>query len=41
MIKLVLTGVWVCVVTLAAVYFSVQMATAPATDPNAAKTPAL
>jgi hypothetical protein len=41
MIKLVLTGVWVCVVTLAAVYFSVQMATAPTTDPNAAKTPAL
>ncbi|PZM11977.1 hypothetical protein [Rhizobium tubonense] len=39
MIKLVLTGVWVCVVTLAAVYFSVQLATAPTTDPNAAKTP--
>ena len=40
MVKLVLTGVWVCLVTLAAVYFSVQMATAPVTDPNAAKTPA-
>jgi hypothetical protein len=37
MIKLVVTGLWVCVVTLAAVYFSVQMATAPAasTDPKA------
>ncbi|MGR9169503.1 hypothetical protein [Rhizobium sp. KDH_Rht_773_N] len=30
MIKLVLTGVWVCAVTLASVYFSVNMATAPA-----------
>jgi hypothetical protein len=40
MVKLVLTGVWVCLVTLAAVYFSVQMATAPVTDPNAGKTPA-
>jgi hypothetical protein len=30
MIKLVLTGVWVCAITLAAVYFSVSMATAPA-----------
>ncbi|MBB3656276.1 hypothetical protein FHX15_001489 [Rhizobium sp. BK650] len=29
MIKLVLTGVWVCAVTLASVYFSVNMATAP------------
>ena len=37
MVKLVLTGLWVCVVTLASVYFSVQMATAPAADPNAAK----
>ncbi|MFK0384916.1 MULTISPECIES: flagellar basal body-associated FliL family protein [Rhizobium/Agrobacterium group] len=30
MLKLLLTGVWVCAVTLGAVYFSVQMATAPA-----------
>jgi hypothetical protein len=37
MLKLVLTGVWVCAVTLASVYFSVQMATAPAPDPDAAK----
>lgn len=29
MLKLLLTGVWVCAVTLGAVYFSVQMATAP------------
>jgi hypothetical protein len=36
MIKLVLTGVWVCAVTLASVYFSVNMATAPA--PAAADT---
>lgn len=28
MLKLLLTGVWVCAVTLGAVYFSVQMATA-------------
>lgn len=37
MIKLVVTGLWVCVVTLAAVYFSIQMATAPAAsaDPKA------
>ncbi|MFS8147186.1 hypothetical protein ATY78_00885 [Rhizobium sp. R635] len=30
MIKLVLTGVWVCAITLASVYFSVYLATAPA-----------
>jgi hypothetical protein len=29
MIKLVLTGLWVCVVTLGAVYFSVQMSAPP------------
>ncbi|MGO4440102.1 hypothetical protein [Rhizobium sp. RAF56] len=37
MVKLVLTGLWVCAITLASVYFSVQMATAPAVDPNADK----
>jgi flagellar basal body-associated protein FliL len=30
MIKLLLTGLWVCLVTLGAVYFSVQMSAAPA-----------
>ncbi|MDF0695259.1 hypothetical protein PYR71_01790 [Rhizobium sp. MC63] len=30
MIKLVLTGLWVCAITLASVYFSVYLATAPA-----------
>ena len=30
MVKLILTGAWVCIVTLATVYFSVVMATAPA-----------
>jgi hypothetical protein len=30
MIKIVVTGLWVCIVTLAAVYFSIQLATAPA-----------
>ncbi|MBX5008552.1 hypothetical protein HJB67_00900 [Rhizobium lentis] len=30
MIKLVLTGIWVCAITLASVYFSVYLATAPA-----------
>ncbi|TWF53388.1 hypothetical protein [Neorhizobium alkalisoli] len=30
MLKLILTGLWVCVVTLGAVYFSVQMSAAPA-----------
>lgn len=37
MLKLVLTGLWVCVITLGAVYASVWMATAPAPDPDAAK----
>ncbi|MDL2404834.1 hypothetical protein PY650_04010 [Rhizobium calliandrae] len=37
MIKLVITGLWVCVVTLASVYFSVQMATAPVINPDDAK----
>lgn len=41
MIKVVLTGVWVCIVTLAAVYFSVQMGTAPPVDEAAAKKAAL
>ncbi|MGO4480565.1 hypothetical protein [Rhizobium pisi] len=30
MIKLVLTGIWVCAITLVSVYFSVYLATAPA-----------
>lgn len=30
MVKLLLTGLWVCIVTLGAVYFSVQMAAGPA-----------
>jgi hypothetical protein len=30
MLKLVLTGIWVCAITLASVYFSVHLATAPA-----------
>ncbi len=37
MIKLVLTGLWVCAVTLASVYFSVQTATAPVISPDDAK----
>ncbi|MFS2152065.1 hypothetical protein [Rhizobium sp. Rhizsp42] len=37
MIKLVLTGVWVCVITLAAVYMSVHLATAPAPAPDQSK----
>ncbi|WP_337266121.1 hypothetical protein [Oryzifoliimicrobium ureilyticus] len=37
MIKLVLTGIWVCVITLVSVYFSVKMATAPVPDADAAK----
>lgn len=41
MIKLVLTGIWVCAITLASVYFSVEMATAPVADPDAAKKDAL
>jgi len=34
MIKIVLTGVWVCIVTLAAVYFSIHLAMAPASAPT-------
>jgi hypothetical protein len=41
MIKLVLTGVWVCAVTLASVYFSVTTATAPAPVESATKQSAL
>jgi len=37
MIKVVLAGVWVCLITLAAVYFSVQMATKPPVDEAAEK----
>jgi hypothetical protein len=37
MIKLVLTGVWVCAITLASVYLSVHMATAPAPAPDHSK----
>ena len=38
MLKLLLTGLWVCVVTLGAVYFSVQMSAAPApVDEEAAR----
>lgn len=36
MIKLILTGVWICVITLASVYFSMQMAAAPKVDEEAA-----
>lgn len=32
MLKLVMTGVWVCIVTLGAVYGSIQMANAPVDD---------
>jgi len=41
MLKLVLTGLWVCAVTLGAVYGSVYIATAPAVDEAAAKRDAL
>ncbi|MDZ7927809.1 MAG: hypothetical protein U5L46_12330 [Agrobacterium sp.] len=37
MLKLLLTGVRLCAVTLGAVYFSVQMATAPSSGDEAAK----
>lgn len=37
MLKLLLTGIWVCIVTLGAVYFSVQMAAAPAPVDEEAK----
>ncbi|MDR6754794.1 hypothetical protein J2Y48_000067 [Mycoplana sp. BE70] len=36
MIKLVLTGIWICAITLASVYFSMQMAAAPRVDEEAA-----
>lgn len=41
MIKLILTGVWICVITLASVYFSMQMAAAPRVDEDAARAAAL
>ncbi len=38
MLKLVITGVWVCIVTLASVYFSIEMSRAPdKQDPDAVK----
>jgi hypothetical protein len=37
MIKLVLTGVWVCAITLASVYMSVHLATAPTPAPDQSK----
>ncbi|MBB4064150.1 hypothetical protein [Gellertiella hungarica] len=37
MIKVVAAGIWVCIITLGAVYFSVQMATKPPVDEAAAK----
>ncbi|MBP1853147.1 hypothetical protein [Rhizobium halophytocola] len=41
MIKLLIAGIWVCVVTLGAVYFSVDMATAPEKPADDANRPAL
>ena len=41
MVKLVLTGVWVCAITLASVYFSVYLATAPAPAATDSKQSAL
>ncbi|ABC89507.1 hypothetical conserved protein [Rhizobium etli CFN 42] len=41
MIKLVLTGIWVCAITLASVYFSVYLATAPAPAATDSKQSAL
>ena len=41
MIKLILTGAWVCLVTLGAVYFSVQLGTAPADAPKGEEKAAL
>jgi flagellar basal body-associated protein FliL len=41
MIKLLITGLWVCIVTLGAVYFSVQMSAAPAPVDEEAKKKAL
>ena len=37
MLKLVLTGLWVCAITLGSVWLSVQMTTAPADDGDAGK----
>lgn len=37
MLKLVLTGIWVCAVTLGAVYYSIQMALPPSPDSEAAR----
>ncbi len=40
MVKLVFAGLWVCIITLGAVFFSVRMATAPVAAPEAeAKAP--
>lgn len=41
MLKVVAAGIWVCIVALGAVYFSVQMGTAPPVDEEAAKKAAL
>ena len=41
MFKVVAAGIWVCIVALGAVYFSVQMGTAPPVDEAAAKKAAL
>jgi flagellar basal body-associated protein FliL len=41
MIKIVLAGVWACIATLVAVYFSVQMATAPNPVDDGSKKPEL
>ncbi len=41
MLKVVAAGIWVCIVTLGAVYFSVQMGTAPPVDEAAQKKAAL
>lgn len=37
MLKLILTGIWVCIVTLGAVWFSISRATAPVEDASAGK----
>lgn len=37
MLKLVFTGIWVCAITLASVYFSVKLATAPPPPPDDSK----
>ena len=41
MVKLVLTGIWVCAITLASVYLSVYLATAPAPAATDSKQSAL